>query len=217
MKIIYNIDIPVNYIPITGIEDIETVDFEYAEFINSTVKMIAHAEQINDEINIYITPTIISNNNQLSKVDGATNIVNINSENLGNTCLIGEGAGRYPTAQSVISDVISIINDTVSNPFNINKFDNQKKFNTNYSSSFYIRFTVKESIGIIYEISKICSNNLISIDSVLQLPHEKENINLVRFVIITENTKRSKIIDMIEEVNKLSFNLKKPIFFPIME
>ena len=56
-------------------------------------------------------PTIVSKDNVIANISDATNIVNIGSDNLGDTYYVGQGAGGYPTANSVINDLVSVIQD----------------------------------------------------------------------------------------------------------
>ena len=51
----------------------------------------------------------MSNTNPLTKINGATNMVQVKSENLGHTSYVGEGAGRYPTANSIVSDMLDLV------------------------------------------------------------------------------------------------------------
>ena len=37
-------------------------------------------------------------------------MVQVRSENLGYTSYVGEGAGRYPTANSIVSDMLDLVN-----------------------------------------------------------------------------------------------------------
>lgn len=212
-KLAFGIDIEYYSIPIVGIDLIDNIDFEYCESINSTIKMIGYVEENDTEIIIFITPAIISESNIISKIDGVDNIINISSNNLGNSLLIGKGVGRYPTAQSVVADIFSIINNNYISPFT--KKCN-KTINTNYTSKFYIRFFFKETNDIIGTIGNICENYDILIDSIVKLcQNEKEKSKIL--VIITEETKRNNITDIIADIIKLDICLKRPIFLPIID
>ena len=212
-KLAFGIDIEYESIPIVGIDIIDNIDFEYCRNINSTIKMIGYVEENDEEIVIFITPSIISESNIISKIDGTNNIINISSNNLGNSSFIGQGAGRYPTAQSVVADILSIINNNYISPFT-------KKCNktiiTNYTSKFYIRFTVKESTNIICKIYNICDGYNILLNSVVNMPQNEENESKI-FIVITEKTKKNNITKIITDIVKLGYCLQVPIFLPIIE
>lgn len=61
----------------------------------------------------------------------------IGSENMGQSSYAGPGAGRYPTANSVVSDLIRLAQGVASGPFPLSADDVQ--LNTNYTACFYVR------------------------------------------------------------------------------
>ena len=106
-------------------------------------------------------------------------MVQVKSENLGHTSYVGEGAGRYPTANSIVSDML----DLVYYP-KMQKVKTNKGLIKNYDfkNSFYIRFTTKDQLGVIEKIGYWCKQTGISIDSILQLPEEKLDANSIQFI-----------------------------------
>ena len=68
---------------------------------------------------IYVSPVIVPMSNTISSVNGATNIVEVRSKYLGTTYYVGAGAGRYPTATSIVSDMLEIATGKSTLPFPI--------------------------------------------------------------------------------------------------
>ena len=61
----------------------------------------------------------VTGRDTLANVNGATNAVELISSNLKSSTYIGQGAGRFPTANSVINDIVVLAKgDTVAMPFN---------------------------------------------------------------------------------------------------
>ena len=67
---------------------------------------------------------IISNNSALASASGAGNMVLIKSKNNNESIFAGPGAGRYPTANSVVNDILRLNLGQVTKPFPIeNNFE----------------------------------------------------------------------------------------------
>ena len=199
-----------NSISPMGITKIEQIDFQYANLLNCTIKMIGTAKLIDNKVDVIVSPMLIPKSHLFSNITGAKNIIEINSTNLNSTILMGEGAGRLPTANSVVSDIISIILGNDNKPFSSIK---NIELNTNYNRHFYIRLLVNDKIGIIKTIGDLFEKHLISIDSIQQIPIT--NINRVPFVITTNNTTIEQIENVCDEIKDLDFVLEEPLSIPI--
>ena len=197
---------------VKGIERIELVDFKYSKLLNSTIKMLGYGFD-NGNLSMYVSPVVVRNNNPISKIMGATNMVQIKSENCLMSSFVGEGAGRMPTANSMVSDLFNLT--TRGNSLKCQSEYND--LNINFSSQFYIKFCTSDELGVIEKIGYWCKENKISIDSILQLPEEKENKEKIKFVITTDNTNISNVTKMISDVeSNESFIIDKPLVLPIL-
>lgn len=212
-KIIYGMSVNFKEIWSQGISRITNDDFKYSNMLNSTIKMIAYLKKIDNSLKIIVTPMIVNKKYIESNVKGATNMVFLKSKNLEQQFLIGEGAGKFPTANSIISDLINLTSGkTYYNGINKNTF----MINDKWKSRFYIRFRAEDNIGLISNISKLCVNNNISINSILQLPIE--NYKNIVFVLITEECNNKNIKNLIKDINKEKILLKDtPFYMPIYE
>ncbi len=200
-------------IPTQGIERITQDDFQYASLLKSSIKLVAVAKKNEDKsISAFVSPAIVPRENPLAQIHGASNIVEIQSEFLQKSCLAGEGAGKYPTANAVISDVIAIAENRENKAF----LPKQKVvFSNNFKTAFFIRFNISDGIGIIRKIAEVCEKNKISIDAVLQLP--TENNKNMPFVLTTDPTTPAQIEKMISAIEKMDFALEKPLALPILK
>ena len=209
-KLSYGVSCIENNIPMQGIRNITSDDFIYADLLNSTIKMIGISKLINNRLNIYVYPMLVKKTHPFANINGPKNVIEIKSDNLNSTILIGDGAGRYPTANSVVSDLISICNDECPRAFPQN---NNIDINSDFNSCFYIRFVVVDQVGIIKTLGNIFENYDVSIDSIQQIPIT--DINSVPFVITTNNTSLEKIKFICSEIEKNEFCTKPAFFMPI--
>ena len=98
--------IPVDDVFTEGITHITPTDIHFAGELGYRIKLLAIAKRGDDTIDIRVHPTMISKNNPISNINGVLNAVQIKGNAVGETMLIGEGAGALPTASAVLSDVM---------------------------------------------------------------------------------------------------------------
>ena len=197
-----------------GISRVQKIDFEYAKFLHSTIKLLAVAQKNKNKISIFVSPAVVNFKNEIAKIGGATNAIEINSQNLQKSFLAGPGAGRRPTANSVVADIFRIaknLNSPAGKIFSANK---NLQFEPDFSAKFFVRFFVRDQFGIIKKVGEICEKNRISIDSILQLPHE--NSQKLPFVLTTEIANFSQIEKMTAEISAEKFCCEPPFFLPIL-
>ena len=119
-KLAFGKTVPFETIPTTGISKIGKVDFEYARSLKSTIKLLGTASSNADgSLAVFVSPTIVPLSSPLSSAKGPGNMVLINSDNLTCSTFAGPGAGRFPTANSVLNDLIrlSLVRKTLLNAF----------------------------------------------------------------------------------------------------
>ena len=107
----------------TGISSLTSDDFEYAKILKSKIKLLGVCKRVDNGsgAEIYVSPVIVPVSNTISSVNGATNIVEVRSKYLGTTYYVGAGAGRYPTATSIVSDMLEIATGKSTLPFPIKR------------------------------------------------------------------------------------------------
>lgn len=207
----YGKTVPTDIIPTSGISNISKVDFEYTKMMDSTIKLIGCASLNKNKLSVFVSPMVISTDSSLSSTAGPGNMVLIKSKNNQESIFSGPGAGRYPTANSVINDIIRLNLEQTTNPFPLD--ENNLEIDNNYEASFYIRINVKDNIGIIKSVGEKAAENNISIHSILQNPiTSHSNLN---FVLTTEKCFLNQIQKFIASLECCSYILSKPLFMPI--
>lgn len=94
-------------IPTEGIDKITAEDVKTAGSRGFSIKLLARARRLeNGKIFARVSPALIKNSSPLSFVNDVFNAVLIDSKNTGEVLFYGKGAGKMPTASSVISDII---------------------------------------------------------------------------------------------------------------
>ncbi|MEO1130344.1 MAG: homoserine dehydrogenase, partial [Planctomycetota bacterium] len=99
-------------IPTHGLEALEAEDLLLADELGYAVKLLASAARTPDgAITMSVGPTLIPKHHDMARIPGARNAVMITGDAAGQSMLVGAGAGRYPTASAVVSDILALAQD----------------------------------------------------------------------------------------------------------
>jgi homoserine dehydrogenase len=96
-----------------GITSVKPDDIRRAAARGAKIKLLAGASLEGGKVSGYVSPREMKSSDPLASVQGVTNAVNIETDNLGTVTVIGPGAGRIQTAQGMISDMIDIASGMV--------------------------------------------------------------------------------------------------------
>ena len=88
-----------------GISHITKDDIINANSENKVIKLIAYG----DSKNTYVKPMRIDKNDYLAHVNSNLNCILLESENLGVSAYVGQGAGKLPTAHAVVVDIVDFL------------------------------------------------------------------------------------------------------------
>ena len=199
-----------------GIENIELEDIEMANKLNFRIKLLGITEIINNKLFERVYPCLVKKNTYISNINGVMNAVILNGKPVGESVMQGEGAGPDPTSSALMSDLLSILRGNIKYPFGIpyGQRKSIKIYDKNkYSNSLYLRFIVKDKPGVLSSITKIFTKNKISIKNLIQNPDKKNN--KASIIIITHINLEKNNNDLLSDLSKNKFILKKPTFIRI--
>ncbi len=197
--------VDINKIYREGITKISAKDMQFAKELGYKIKLIALARLTNDNrADVRVHPMLVPIKDCLASINGVTNSVVLEGFPVGRVMFAGPGAGEFPTASSVLGDILAIAGSLGSNnmlPFmkcnheiNAQQVDIKDTVNR-----YYISVTAANTPGVIGTIGEICGRHNISLASVLQKGIDKENT--AEIVVITEESKESDVNAAISEFN----------------
>ena len=94
-------------VPAEGIMDIQPEDMACAESVHGAVKLIGCAERLTDgTLSVWVAPAFLRENCPLRTVDGVFNAMLVRSGTAGDLMFYGKGAGKLPTASSILADLL---------------------------------------------------------------------------------------------------------------
>ncbi len=85
-------------------------DMDAAKRLGGAVRLIGSFKRDGDCASVSVCPRIVPGKNPLAHVDDVYNAAAVASALTGDVMYYGRGAGRYPTAGAVISDVVAALN-----------------------------------------------------------------------------------------------------------
>ncbi len=97
-----------NKIYTEGITKITLDDMSLARKLGYTIKLIAHAENLNGKILAMVSPRLVPFSNPLHSISDVFNGIMLDTDMLGQAMFYGRGAGKLPTASAVVADIIDI-------------------------------------------------------------------------------------------------------------
>lgn len=201
---------------VEGIRNIDLMDIVYAHNWGYDIKLLAIGKRKGDLLELRVHPTLIPAENLLSSVRGEDNAVFIKGDMIGDSMIYGKGAGRYPAASSVISDIIDIARNIAlsgnSNPFKLVTSGNEKLKVAKIGglvTKYYLRFSVIDRPGVLSSISSILAKNKISIATVSQVGRKEAKV--VPVVMLTHEAKESSMQKALKVINKLGFVKNKTV------
>ncbi len=198
-------------IHVEGIKNVDDEDITNANKLGYKIKLMGFSEILDNKIFQRVHPTLVKKSSYIAGVNGVLNAVIVEGNPIGKNIIQGEGAGPSATTSALVSDISSILRGNIKFPFAISN-----KRRKNYSSgkiqdlffSSYIRLNVKDKYGVLSDVTKIFSNNKVSIKRVLQNPYKNKKKSSI--VIITHRSKDNDIQKTLKTLAKKSYIIQKP-------
>lgn len=191
----FHTKVPFTKVHREGITAISAEDIAIGKEFGYTLKLLAIGKNTSKGIEVRVHPTFIPSTHPLASVNDAYNAVYLRGDALDDIMLYGKGAGAFPTASAVVSDVIyaathsEIKYSTFKNNANA---DSNVRFVSDFTSAYYIRLSVEDKAGMLAKISNVFGKYGISIVELAQKGRE-ENSNHVPLIIITHKTTENAI------------------------
>jgi homoserine dehydrogenase len=203
-----------------GIRRIRPVDFQYAQRLDHTIRLLCAARQTPEGLILSVRPALIPCSTILAGVRGSYNAVWVKGLYGEDTFYYGKGAGPRPTGVAVVSDLMRVAREIRrGSPERVSPFAHQRlgEYNpipiTLQKRPYYLRFRVKDRPGIIAALAGILAQKHISLEAVLQLPYPGKDD--LPFVITLEPTTEQAVREAVQEMAQLDFLLDSPLALPI--
>ncbi|MCH9740279.1 MAG: homoserine dehydrogenase [Epsilonproteobacteria bacterium] len=203
-SIAYGIDAKPEDILIEGIQNITQTDVNFAKEFGYEIKLLGIAKKAENGVELRVHPTMIPASSMIAKVDGVMNAVSVVGDRVGETMYYGAGAGGDATASAVIADIVDIVRGNTGPMLGYKKglesgltLLPQEEISTHY----YLRMEVDDKSGVLAAITRELEKFDISIESMLQQPHNSDD--KVKLLFTTHECQEARIREAIEVLKGL--------------
>ena len=209
-SIVFNQRIDVKKVYREGISKITSTDIQYADELGYKIKLIAKAELLDGgSVDIRVHPMLVSKKQMISRIDDVLNAVMVEGFPVGQVIFSGPGAGEFPTASSVIGDILCLAQEMEAgdkNPLAMMQCKHETAADIldikNSHNKYYINLTAENVPGVIGKLGEICGKNNINFVSILQ-KGILEN-DTARVIIFTSMALEADIQKAVEEMTNSS-------------
>ncbi len=202
-------------IPVRGITEISSQDVLWADRFQNRIRLVADYSLIDGNHYMHVTPALVGEQNVLFDIEYENNAILFHGEFSGEHLFMGKGAGKFPTAFSVYSDLIHLQNGGARWSHRQGQGYLPIGNIADTSSAFYLRLRVKDQPGVLAAIAQILGNNALSIASVHQ-DHSAVAQGEVDIVIHTHAQKRSRFYKALKDIQGLKSMILHHIYLPVL-
>lgn len=178
-----------------GITGLSAKDFQYADELGYTIKLLAVSSRTNGEVQARVHPALVEKDQMLAKVDGVLNAIEIETDLTGRVLFHGPGAGSMPTSSAIVADIINIGRNIAGNaafldPVRLSETIKVQSI-SDLQTKYYLRLEAKDEPGVLAQIGSALAENNISISSFIQKGFDPKH-GTAELVIMTHRaTERS--------------------------
>jgi homoserine dehydrogenase len=192
---------------IEGIRQLERTDVEQADALGFRIKLLATIRRDGDAVEVRVAPTMVPQDCMLASVSGVFNAVMVESDLADRTLYYGRGAGRRPTASTVLSDIAdaarNLAKDAMLRVPAIPPTGESLRIKpiAELECSYYLRLSVSDKPGVLARITGIRGSKNISIESVIQKKADVQGN--APLVIVTHEAREADMSEALQAINDL--------------
>lgn len=229
------IDFPALHIE--GIRNVSDVDIKFTRELGYTLKLLGvirpdprpqSAENggkgnvpPNSRLFLSVHPGLIRNSNPLANVAGSMNGVVTNGDAVMESMFYGRGAGRYPTASAVVSDIAAVARTAAfggagprwfppaGNAYALAPMED-------YQARYYLRFSVPDRPGVMGKITSALGNNNVSIAAVHQFEYDVRDGNAT-MCLFTHLAREGDVTKSLADIHSMNILEQEPTLLRIEE
>jgi homoserine dehydrogenase len=154
--------VPVDFddISCSGITSISPLDIGFFKDMGLSVKLVGSSIFKDNQMSASVEPVLVDESSPFASVKDAFNIVSIVGDTVGELQFYGQGAGKKPTGNAVVSDIIDIL----KNQYDVAKFSfDSSDYSMNkelLNGKYYVRFSLPSKNQATYIMDKLDNHNL---------------------------------------------------------
>jgi len=200
----------------SGIRQVSSLDIAFAKELGYRIRLLGVAARSEDGVEQRVSACLAPASAALARIDGVTNAVMIEGAPVGESLLVGPGAGGGATSSAVLGDIVDIAAGRGGRGFGAEAATLGSLQSTPISArhgAYYIRLMVIDRPGVIAEVAGVLGRHGVSIKSVLQ--HGRQPDEPVPVVMTTHETTEAMMRAVADELTALDAAVEPPILMRI--
>ncbi|KRK48562.1 homoserine dehydrogenase [Secundilactobacillus kimchicus] len=182
---------------VTGIDNVQLDDVTQAAELGYTVKLLGVAKRIDDGVFAEVAPVLVPSDHPLATINNENNAVMVTGQAVGETLFYGPGAGGLPTANSVLSDIISesknIALGTTGNGFNNYQTQTQYADPADILYPYYLSLSMPDIPGQMLKLTQIMTNIGASFKQIVQTDGPEQR---AKVMVITHAMSKAQLAEL---------------------
>ena len=154
-----------------GIRHVTRLDIEFAEELGYRIKLLGIARLTEHGLEQRVHPCMVPRATPIAAVEGVFNAVVAEGDFVGRVVLEGRGAGAFPTASSVASDLVDIAAGRHVAAFGVPAAALAALPGAameRHAGAYYIRLMVVDQPGVIADVAAALRDEQVSLESMIQ-------------------------------------------------
>jgi homoserine dehydrogenase len=221
INLVSSCPVDVNDVYREGIENIGLEDIRFArDMLSLDLKLVSIMKKTGTGMEARVHPSLIPKNDMLYSVSYENNGIIVEGDSVGPVMFYGKGAGRFPAASAVVSDIIFLsqkIEHGTAGEIPYIKSDISRKAEVismdSLSFQYYLRIDSYDKPGVLAKITGILGDKGISISSFFQ--KSQSNNESVPVIMVTHMALEKNMMEAVSELEKLEDVVRKPVYIRI--
>jgi homoserine dehydrogenase len=200
----YGTHLKLDDMSVEGIQTISLKDVEQADAFGYTIKLLGISRRINGGVFAEVGPVLVPTDHPLATINNENNAVMVTGQAVGETLFYGPGAGGLPTANSVLSDIVSvtknIVLETTGNAFNNYQSESGNVDANDVIYPYYLSLKMLDIPGQMLKLTQTMTQIGASFSQIVQTKNDDQS---ARVVIITHDMSKAQLHDLKEQLEAI--------------
>jgi homoserine dehydrogenase len=203
-------------VELEGIGSVSIEDIRQAADMGFKIKLLGVARMTGRGLEQSMAPCLVPATSPLGQLQGGTNMVVIEGDQVGQIVMRGAGAGEGPTASAVMGDVMDIARGLRVSTFgqSADKLVAAQPAKVSTPAPYYLRTKLADKPGALAKVATALGDAGVSIHRMRQYDHENEAAPVL---IVTHKTTRAALDVALEAMQELAVVMTPPIALRIEE
>ncbi|GAW33548.1 homoserine dehydrogenase [Roseovarius sp. A-2] len=197
-------------VALEGIQDITLDDIRHAADMGYRIKLLGVAQMTGRGLEQRMSPCLVPAKSPLGQLEGGTNMVVLEGDQVEQIVLRGPGAGMGPTASAVMGDVMDIARGLRLSTFGqpAATLEPCAQASSATPARYYLRMSLDDKPGALAKVATLLGEAGISIDRMRQYRHDDTTAPVL---IVTHKTNRDSLDTALTGIRRLDVLSGDPV------